>query len=70
MIQVFEEYNQIMLVLCITLNILEDNYINLSLLLFHWINIHRLDRMTELNFDHEMLNKQVDVQLVKQQLIG
>jgi hypothetical protein len=69
MIEVFEEYNQTMLIYYIVMNIVEDKYINLSLLLFHLINIRRLYKMIELNFDHEMLNKQVDVQLVMQQLI-
>jgi len=69
MIEVFEEYNQTMLIYYIVMNIVEDKHINLSLLLFHLINIRRLYKMIELNFDHEMLNKQVDVQLVMQQLI-
>jgi hypothetical protein len=69
MIQVFQEYNQIVLIYYTELNSVEDKYINLSLLLFHWINIRKLCRMIELNFDHEMLYKQEDVQLVMQQLI-
>ena len=63
MIQVFEEYNQIKCTCDVSQYNDEDKCTDLVLLLFLSINNHRLPRMIELNFDHEKLNKQANVQL-------